>query len=115
MSSNDPRRARGSIVSVGGPHDRDGAIIDATNAVLLDGISVAFVEIPDAPRNAPPETIAMSMEGRINKTTERSSVVYLFTPDAAASICADLIGLMHRAGRGHEMQQLLEEEIRRLP
>ncbi len=113
--TNDPRKAKGSIAAVGGPHDRDGAIIDATNAVLLDGMVVAFVETPGLPRNAPPETVAMSLMGRINQTRDRSEVVYLFSPEAAASICADLIGLMNRAGRGQEMERLLMEQIARLP
>ena len=110
--STDPRKAQGSI-SGGGPYERGAAIIDATNAVVLDHITSCIVE-PFSTGIPQPAAIAFSMRGRINRTTEQSEIVYIFDAEAAASICADLIGLMNRAGNA-DFPAMLEAALRRQP
>lgn len=112
MTTNDPRTTQGSIAGPGGPYDRATVIIDARNAVIVDGIQVAMVD-PGGP--APkPDTLAFSIAGRINRTTERSEVVYLTDPAGAAAIVADLIGIMTRAGIP-QFGDLLETALKAQP
>jgi hypothetical protein len=108
----DPRKAPGSITG-GAPHERGTATIDATNAVLLDHIHTAMVE-PSIKGNPQTPVVAMSLAGRINRTEDRADIVYLFDAEAAAALCADLIGLMHRSGN-QEFPALLEDALRRQP
>jgi hypothetical protein len=103
----DPRRAGGNISGPGGPFDRNAVVIDTQYAVLLDYTEVALVEVHHGEEKGP--ALALMLAGRINKTTERSQVVYLFDTDGAAAIISQLIGLASRMG-----QEFLEDLTRRL-
>jgi hypothetical protein len=92
--SGDPRKSGGDIAGPGGPHDRNGVIIDTTDAVLLDSSVVSLVETPGHP--AP--VLAMLLEGRINKTTDRARNLYLMNEDGAAALVTELMALAHRIG-----------------
>lgn len=91
----DPRRAGGQIAGPGGPHDRHAVVIDAEDAVLLDYVEVAAVEPETDGRRSLP-VVAVTLGGRINKTEERSTVLYLTNEDGAAGIVAQLVGLATR-------------------
>ena len=92
--SGDPRKSGGDIAGPGGPKDRNAVIVDTTDAVLLDASTVSLVETPN--RTAP--VLAMLLEGRINKTTERARNLYLVNEDGAAALVSELIALAHRIG-----------------
>lgn len=91
--SGDPRKTGGNIAGPGGPHDRNSVIVDTTNAVLLDHSSVCLVETS----NGTP-ILALLLEGRINKTTDRARNLYLLNEDGAAALVTELLALAHRVG-----------------
>ena len=91
--SGDPRKSGGDIAGPGGPHDRNSVIVDTTNAVILDAATVSEVEtLTGAPG------LAMLLEGRIARTTERARNLYLMNEDGAAALVTELIALAHRMG-----------------
>ena len=92
--SGDPRKSGGNIAGPGGPHDANSVVIDATDAVLLDSSLVTLVGSPGDPK----PYLAMLLEGRINKTTERARNLYLMNEDGAAALVSELIALAHRIG-----------------
>jgi hypothetical protein len=92
--SGDPRKSGGDIAGPGGPHDADSVVVDATNAVLLDSSTVSLVGSPGESK----PYLAVLLEGRINKTTERARNLYLMNEDGAAALVAELMALAHRIG-----------------
>lgn len=85
----DPRRAGGSI----DPQTRE---IDTDRAVLLEEVGVAEIgmergEIGEA-------ASGIEVRGRINGTTEEARILLVATPEGAALLAAQIIGL-HRQGR----------------
>ncbi|MFE7236118.1 hypothetical protein ACFVAF_37000 [Streptomyces sp. NPDC057596] len=106
--SGDPRKSGGDIAGPGGPHDRNSVIVDTTNAVILDASTVTQVEtLTGTP------ALAMLLEGRINKTTERARNLYLMNEDGAAALVTELIALAHRIGPefGHRFTARLQHLI----
>jgi hypothetical protein len=94
----DPRRPGGAIAGPGGPRDRNSVVIDATDAVLLADVGVAMIEpYRDGQPMAP--AYALTLSGRINKTEEHSSVLYLMDAQGAAAVCAEIIALAGRMGQ----------------
>lgn len=92
-TNGDPRKTGGTIAGPGGPHDRNSVIVDGTNAVLLDSTDVCLMETRGGP-----VIIAMLLEGRINKTTDRASNLYLLNEDGAAALVSELLAVAHRIG-----------------
>lgn len=92
MSATDPRRLGGGIAGPGGAHDRGGVVIDTRNAVLHQGTTVAMVD------GAEQLTIALELEGRVNRSSDRARVLYLLPIDGAAALISELIGVVSRAG-----------------
>lgn len=92
-TSGDPRKSGGDIVSLGGPQDRHGVILDDRNAVLLDHSTVTLVET----RSGSP-VLAVLLEGRINKSPDRARNLYLMNEDGAAAIVTELMALANRIG-----------------
>ena len=91
--SGDPRKTGGDIAGPGGPHDRNSVIVDTTNAVLLDATTVTEVEtLSGAP------ALAMLLEGRIARTSDRARNLYLMNEDGAAALVTELLALAHRMG-----------------
>ena len=110
----DPRKLGGSISGPGGPHDEDAVVIDTENAVLLDATDVAVVGAVRDKRLAE-LSLALWMQGRINKTDERASVLYLFDADGAAALVTELIGLAARADFGDEFMELVKQRMDAMP
>ncbi len=88
----DPRPLGGAIAGPGGPRDKNAFVIDATHGVLLDGVEVVVVEPRrgDVPQ---PVCLAMLLSGRVNHTTDRADVLFMFDVDGAAAIVTELIAL----------------------
>lgn len=85
----DPRRAGGGI-------DQATREVDTDKAVLLEEVGVAEVGMQ---RGEVTEAVAgIEVRGRINGTTEQARILLLATPEAAALLAAQIVGL-HRRGR----------------
>lgn len=106
--SGDPRKTGGDIAGPGGPHDRNSVIVDTTDAVLLDHSDVCLVETS----NGSP-ILAVLLEGRINKTTDRARNLYLMNEDGAAALVTELLALANRIGPefGHRFTARLQHLI----
>ncbi|HYJ33814.1 MAG TPA: hypothetical protein VE326_11395 [Candidatus Binatia bacterium] len=106
--ASDPRKLGGSMSGPGGPHDRGATVIDATDAILLDYTEVCTI---DTVRGGVlgGQAIFMTLDGRINKTTDRVRVGYIFDTDGAAAIITELLALADRFG-----PEMLDDVTRRL-
>ena len=98
LHSSDPRGDRGDIAGPGGPYDRHAVVVDTTNAVILSDSTVSLIEVE---RNGEPNetAVALMLEGRINKTPDRTRVLYLMNGDGAAAIVTELLGVAKRDER----------------
>lgn len=90
----DPRKAGGNIAGPGGWHDHDAVIIDITDAVLMDQVTVSLMDDPDSPK----ATLAVLLSGRIHKTADTSRVLYLMSEDGAALMITEIMALASRIG-----------------
>lgn len=97
LRGQNPRRAGGDIAGPGGPYDQDGVVVDTTNAVLLDFSTVTLVESQRADGGGREPAVALMLEGRVNKKTTRTKVLYMLNGDGAAAIVTELLGLAKRA------------------
>jgi hypothetical protein len=109
MTTN-PRRIPGSMAGPGGPHDHGGVVLDARNAVLLETVDVSTVDPEHGGRGQ--SAVAMVLDGRINQTQDRVSVLFIFGTDGAASIVTELIALYGRA-TGHP-QPFIDDVMSRI-
>lgn len=82
----------------GGPREIGTALLDTTDAVLLEGTTVVRVGLPGDRSGDDAPTVGIMMEGRINRSQERSEVLYLFDWDGAAALVSELVALASRAG-----------------
>jgi hypothetical protein len=90
----DPRTLGGDIAGPGGPQDENAVVIDSTNAVLLDSTVVTIM----GDRKTQQPVMCMLLEGRINKSSDRAKVLYLFDTDGAAAIISELLAMGSRVG-----------------
>lgn len=106
----DPRRAGGDVAGPGGPFDESGVVIDARDAVLLDEWNLSAI-LPER-EGVKDRQVAMAllMQGRINKQTERSKVLYLGSLEAAASLAAELLAWATRLPSEFSLRFLAEFE-----
>ena len=107
----DPRPLKGSIAGPGGPHDRHGVVLDATNAVLLDSVHVSAVQT--ARGSVRDDAIALQLAGRVNKSRDRVEVLFLFDVDGAAAIVTELLALANRMDAG-ELASLIRSRLNQL-
>lgn len=93
----DPRKLGGRIAGPGGPRERNAVVIDTTDAVLLDGLTVSLME---GYTNGEPQGLmfAAQMSGRINKTVDRAEVLYLMDEDGVAAIVTEILSCASRSG-----------------
>lgn len=111
----EPTAQPGTMVDVAGdPYARGGVVFDMRNAVLLESVDVAIVDTvrKDQPIGENP-VLTMTLEGRVNKRTERAETLYVFDVDGAAAIVSQLFGLSVRIGP--EFATLLQERLAALP
>lgn len=78
----------------GSPFGQGDARIDPRGAVLLRTVNVVLVGAAD--ERGAGRLLAMELGGRINKTQQHSSTLYLFDEDGAAAIISQLLGLADR-------------------
>lgn len=90
-------------------HGRNDHVVDARGAVLLDNIYTCMIGL-DGDTAHP--GVALDLAGRVNKSSARSSVLYLFDVEAAAKLAADLIGVCARAGLSAEVMAAFDEHLR---
>ncbi len=109
----DPRRPGGDILE-GSQRDNKAVTLDMTDGVLLDKVDIALVEPEIGGELTGYLNVAMTLGGRINKTEERSKILYLFDADVAAEILTELIALASREEFGHELNALIDDRIRSL-
>lgn len=97
--TSDPRAVGpGAIIS---DDSRPGtALLDARHAVLVDESTVAKIDNPSDGRTV----IAMLLEGRVNQTPDRTSILYLLNGDNAAALVTQLVGLAARMGPDFEAE-----------
>ena len=105
----DPRTLGGSIAGPGGPRDRNAFVIDATHGVLLDGLEVVVVE-PQRGGVKQPVCLAMLLSGRVNHTTDRADVLFMFDIDGAAAIVTELVALGARMN-GDELASTIQARL----
>jgi hypothetical protein len=92
--TDDPRQLPGSIAGPGGPHDRHSVVLDTTHGVLLDAVDVAVGHNVSDGR----DFLTMVLGGRVNRSQDRASVLYMLDADGAAAIVSELEAVMRRAG-----------------
>lgn len=84
--------------------DESDVLLDTERAVLLDGMEVCMVGtmagVVDARQRGEQVSIrlAMRLDGRVNKSTDRASVLFLMDEDGAAAIVTELVALASRMG-----------------
>lgn len=115
-AASDPREASSDdpIVDVAGdPYARDAVLIDTRTAVLLAGIDVAGVTVTRAGR--PSQAYAVAMRGKVNRSLDEVTHLYLTDLAGLADVAGELIALASRAGLGAEFSAMLEDRLSRLP
>jgi len=73
-------------------------VLDTSKAVLLDGLEVCLVGPPENAVDGRDILLAMRLDGRVNKTPDRTSILYLFNEDGAAAVISELLDLAVRIG-----------------
>lgn len=86
-------RVKVSAVTGGSPYGHNDAIVDVTDSVLLEQVGVVAITDPGGPRGY---VLALELGGRVNKSAERASHLYLMDEDGAAAIVSELLGLAAR-------------------
>lgn len=104
----DPRTLGGSFAGPGGSRDRNGVLIDTTDAVLMESVDVTVMEAVRAGVMDGRVTF-MTLGGRVNKTPRRVQVGFMFGPDGGAAIITELLALADRDGA-----EFLDDLTRRL-
>lgn len=99
----DPHRAGGSI-------DQATRLIEPERAVLLERVGVGEVGMERDGRGE--LVIAIEVAGKINTTDEEGNFLLLATPDAAALLVAQTIGLARRGRVGPEFEEALENRMK---
>lgn len=99
----DPRVAGGSI-------DATTRLIEPERAVLLERVAVGEVGLE---RDGKGELVlAIEVAGKINTTEEAGNFLLLATPDAAALLVAQVVGLARRGLVGPEFAEVLENRMK---
>lgn len=97
MASSDPRRASGEIRG-GSPSTRRSAVVETTNALLLDGMNVCILEDGELP------TVAIELQGRINRTKDRVNMLVITGPDGCAALVTEIMAVGRRMGGEFEQE-----------
>lgn len=109
----DPRRAGGGIAGPGGPHEHSTVVLDTRRAVLMETVNVAQIDNPSDGRRF----VGLELGGRINQSSERANILYLFDADGAAALVTQLVGLAARSDApwAKEFPKLVDERLAELP
>lgn len=97
MDTSDVNDVRGKFMgAMVGPGED--VVLDTSKAVLLDGLEVCLVGPPRDASSEQDVMLAMRLDGRVNRTEDRTSILYLFNEDGAAAIISQLLDLATRIG-----------------
>lgn len=108
-STSDPRKLSGDIVGPGGPHDVGAVLVDTRNGILLDSTTVSTIDDEESGQSA----IALLLGGRINRSTDRAQVLFMFGTDGLAGIVTELMALLARAN-GTDATAIMEDILERM-
>lgn len=93
----DPRDAGGEILAGDDPNAKHQSIIDTRKAVMLDHVTVAIVHL-ERKEGEDEDGLALELSGKINGVEEQARILFLLNEFGAASIVAEVSGLIARAG-----------------
>lgn len=85
------RADRKAVTNTGGMYDRHATIIDTRGAVLADSWDTVVVHTGSAG-----DVVGLELAGRVNKSSARTSALYLLPAEGAAKLAADLVTLAAR-------------------
>lgn len=86
------------------PFSRGTSIIDTRGGVLLDHVGTVVV---DEPTTGGRRIACIELAGRVNRSSARSTVLYLLDAEGAARLAADIVSLYGRAG-GEQQAEFVE-------
>jgi hypothetical protein len=92
----DPRDAGGEILG-GDSEKKHENIIDTRRAVMMDYVTVAIVHL-ERKEGEDEDGLALELSGKINGVDEQARILFLLNEYGAASIVAEISGLIARAG-----------------
>lgn len=105
----DPRELSSFRMSgPGGPHDRNGVIIDPTNMVLSEGMEVCVMDTVRQ-GSLDGQVTYLQIHGRINRSQDRVSLGFALSTDAVAGLITELLSLSFR-----DSTSMLDDVTRRL-
>lgn len=87
------RQDRQAVTSAGDLWGRNAAVIDTRGAVLADNWQTVVIHTEGSG-----DVVGIEMAGRVNKSSARSSTLYLVDAEGAAKLAADLVTLAARQG-----------------
>lgn len=90
--------------------EEHGGIIDPSRCCLLEHTTtVAFRPQSRTPLGLieHPPSVALRLEGRLNKTSERLDAVFLFQADDAGSLVGEILNAVYRAAGAEVLQHVL--------
>lgn len=96
------------------PFGRNNSLVDTRGAILMDSVNVAMVTEGTRGQEG---VVALNLGGRVNQSSARASLLFLFDADGVASIVSELLGLTHRAGDrfAADVTAALDERVDKLP
>lgn len=94
----------------GGSIDATTRLIDPARAVLLDRVAVCEVGMERDGKGE--RVLAIEVAGKINTTEEAGNFLLLATPDSAAMLVAQVVGLARHGLVGPEFEQALENRMK---
>ena len=95
--STDPRRLGGGISGPVNPFGHRDQVVDTRNAVLMGEVHVTVIE-PYRDGEAQPLNFGLLLSGRINRTQDHVTVLYMLDEDGLAALLTELHGVTERAG-----------------
>lgn len=112
---NDVRKKQmGAIIG-----DGSDVLLDTERAVLLRGVEVCLVNtvrrVVDGTQRGEPASevaLALRLDGRVNKTQDPASILFILDADGAAAIVTELVALASRIGP--EFATLFQERMETL-
>lgn len=91
---------------VGGSIDPATRLIDPTDAMILENVAIAETGMERENGNGE-VVLALELKGKINTTGTPANPLVLMSPDGAALLIAQIIGLARNSRMGPELDHLL--------
>jgi hypothetical protein len=113
IDDRDPRIVKGSIAGPGGAYDRGAVIVDTTDALLQDSLTVA--ELERDPDVVGGRLVALEVGGRINRTTDRHRLVIIGDVDTLASWVTECYALAARGGFTEDLDAAVTARVDAMP